>query len=86
MWPVTFKTSAVITVVVAAPKKAGSKSAARYSLYAPKMTVEQYVLKVGGKSPRTALADLVWDSDRGFITIAGYKPLGASLPAKKAAE
>lgn len=85
MWTVAFKMNAVITVVKESAKQNGSDAAVRYKLYAKGITVEQYVAaceKKGFKA-RTALSDVIWDSDRGFITVAGYKPHGESLPKGK---
>jgi hypothetical protein len=88
MWAVHFKNTAVITLVKEQAKRANSDSAIRYSLYKTGMTVEQYVAaceKKGFKS-RVAMSDIIWDSDRGFITLAGFKPVGESLPVKTKTE
>jgi hypothetical protein len=62
-----------ITVLVAAnPKKPGSKSAARFSLYQTGQSVAAYVAAcvAAGQSQRNATADLAWDVKHGFIKLA----------------
>lgn len=85
MWTVAFKMNAVITVVKESAKQNGSDAAVRYKLYTKGITVEQYVAACEKKGFKayTARSDVIWDSDRGFITVAGYKPLGESLPKGK---
>ena len=59
--------SSIITVVVAEnPKKVGSESRTRFDAYGKTTTVEAYKKAVGEK----ALADIQWDLEHNFITIA----------------
>ena len=70
--PRTWQGSSVITLVVTANPKKGA-SHARYALYATGLTVAQYQKAVvaGGYGNTTkATADLRWDVQRGYITIA----------------
>ena len=64
-----FDKAAVLTLNVPAnPKRAGSKSHARFEFYNASATVGDFI-GLGG-----TYGDLAWDSARGYITIAGYTP------------
>lgn len=54
------------------PKKEGSKSHARFALYKDGMTVQAYLEAsvAAGQDRKAARADLKWDTDHGFVTIA----------------
>lgn len=62
-----------ITVLVSSnPKRAGSKSAERFALYAYALTVSQYLnsaAAVQGGKPEKYRADLHWDVKHGFVRI-----------------
>lgn len=49
------------------PKRGGSKSAERFGMYRDGMTVREWVEAVGSRG--LAVADLAYDSNKGFITI-----------------
>lgn len=53
------------------PKKPGSKSHARFALYAEHRTVQGYVAAcvASGQSRRNATADIAWDVKHGFIAV-----------------
>lgn len=53
----------VVTHVAPNPKKAGSASHARFELYKVGMTVDEFVAAGG------TIADVKWDSERGFIKL-----------------
>lgn len=61
----------VITAVVANPKKAGSRSHARFALYRAGQTIaEFYAACVAAGFPESeARADISWDRRKGFITV-----------------
>lgn len=61
-----------IVAVQANPKKAGSKSHARFALYSAGQSVADFVAAcvAAGFPEREARADISWDRRKGFITIA----------------
>ena len=70
----------VITLLVSNnPKRRGS--ATRFAKYVTGMTVEAYIAAVGSKG--LALADIAWDINHGFITVAA--PVAAA-PAEEPQE
>lgn len=78
-----------ITIVVAAPKAAATKGGQRYALYRNGQTVQQYLdasVKAGNRLA-LAKADVMWDFNHQYITIAGLElqPLGAPAKGRSAA-
>lgn len=63
--------SAKIATVKDNPKKTGSKSHARYSLYSAGMTVQAFIDKcvAEGHKASEATADIGWDRRKGFISV-----------------
>lgn len=78
--PATHPGHYVVHVLVANPKKPGSKSHARFALYQTGQTVSAYLAAcaAAGQKARAARADLTWDTDaaRGFVAVLppGTKP------------
>jgi len=62
------------------PKKAGSKSEGEFAKYRDEMTVDEYVAAVGDK--KKALANIKWDTDKGFVSVHSPESL-ESLRAGK---
>lgn len=89
-----WKDDMVVTVLAAAnPKRPSGKSYRRFALYHDGMTVAEYkdaCVKLEGddaREPHGYLADLKWDTDRGFIRVDAPAEEPAAEPvALEAAE
>jgi hypothetical protein len=82
----TINPNAIITNVVANPKRGVSRL--RFACYKNGQTVAQYqkavaALVKAGKVPKNyALADIKWDTARGFITLGAPKPAKGAKKGK----